>query len=276
MSFSRRIGACAVDQKPRALPAVGDDAIAEDQALARLELDLEAHAIALLGGCSACGYWNSRSTFWSACAASDSAVVDSCWRVCKASRLAPSSFVGERQVVGAGLQRVDHRLGEILADLRRSRGSSRRPCSACARWRARRSGRRPRPGCWRRRRWRRPDTEAAIARSPAVVSSTPAIASVELPSLLKVTVSVSPASRLLPLKPEIAGQLVDLGEHVVELAGERGAHGGVGGLLRLARGRLRRLDQLGDRGHAVIGGLQRLLRDADRVEQGVQVVGAHR
>src|ERR1019366_10544683 len=39
---------------------------------------------------SVCRYRNSRSTFWSACAASDSAVDDSCWRVCKASRFAPS------------------------------------------------------------------------------------------------------------------------------------------------------------------------------------------
>src|SRR6185503_9804948 len=42
----------AVDQKPRALAPVGDDRITDDQALTRLELDLEAHAIALLGGCS--------------------------------------------------------------------------------------------------------------------------------------------------------------------------------------------------------------------------------
>ena len=35
-------------------------------------------------------YWNSRSTFWSAWVASESAVEDSDWRVCNASRLAPS------------------------------------------------------------------------------------------------------------------------------------------------------------------------------------------
>src|SRR6185437_15397270 len=37
-------------------------------------------------------YWNRRRTAWLACDASDRAVVDSCWRVCKASKLAPSSF----------------------------------------------------------------------------------------------------------------------------------------------------------------------------------------
>src|SRR5712692_6743521 len=36
---------------------------------------------------------NRRSTLLAACAASDSAVVDSCWRVCNARRLAPSSLV---------------------------------------------------------------------------------------------------------------------------------------------------------------------------------------
>src|SRR4029079_14660066 len=37
-------------------------------------------------------YWNRRSTAWLACEASDNAVVESCCRVCKASRLAPSSL----------------------------------------------------------------------------------------------------------------------------------------------------------------------------------------
>src|SRR5712671_7359229 len=37
-------------------------------------------------------YWNNLRTAWLACEASDSAVVESCCRVCKASRLAPSSL----------------------------------------------------------------------------------------------------------------------------------------------------------------------------------------
>src|SRR6201999_2300091 len=37
-------------------------------------------------------YWNNRSTAWLACEASDNAVVDSCCRVCKASKFAPSSL----------------------------------------------------------------------------------------------------------------------------------------------------------------------------------------
>ena len=41
-------------------------------------------------------YWNSLRTFWSACDASDRAVVDSCWRGCNASRLAPSWFESAR------------------------------------------------------------------------------------------------------------------------------------------------------------------------------------
>ena len=70
----------ALDQEARALVAVGDHAFAEDQALARLQFDFEAHCSPLLAaaypavseGCRAgLDYWNSRSTFWSACAASD-------------------------------------------------------------------------------------------------------------------------------------------------------------------------------------------------------------
>src|SRR6185436_4113507 len=41
-------------------------------------------------------YWNSRSTAWLACEASDRAVVDNCWRVCKASKFAPSSLESAR------------------------------------------------------------------------------------------------------------------------------------------------------------------------------------
>src|ERR1035437_2515670 len=45
------------------------------------------------GAASVCRYRNSRSTFGSACAASDSAVDDNCWRVCKARRFAPSALL---------------------------------------------------------------------------------------------------------------------------------------------------------------------------------------
>src|SRR6476646_2670203 len=49
LAQDRRI---AVDQYPRALPAIGDDRITDDQALTWLEFDFEAHATPLLGGCS--------------------------------------------------------------------------------------------------------------------------------------------------------------------------------------------------------------------------------
>src|ERR1700731_1735815 len=39
---------------------------------------------------------NSLSTLFDACAASDRAVVESCWRVCRASMLAPSSLVSAK------------------------------------------------------------------------------------------------------------------------------------------------------------------------------------
>src|SRR5215470_7626868 len=41
-------------------------------------------------------YWNNRSTAWFAWLASDSAVVESCWRVCNASMLAPSVLTSAR------------------------------------------------------------------------------------------------------------------------------------------------------------------------------------
>ncbi len=76
----------------------------------------------------------SRSTPWSAWLASDSAVCESCWRVLRASRLAPSSFESASTRLSAPvLQRRDHVLGEILAGLhhrevgaeRRGRGAQR-------------------------------------------------------------------------------------------------------------------------------------------------------
>ena len=45
MSFSRRIGRVALDHKPGALLAVGDEAIAENEALAGFQLDLETHCV---------------------------------------------------------------------------------------------------------------------------------------------------------------------------------------------------------------------------------------
>src|SRR5688572_12272213 len=100
--------------------AIGDDRLADQDPLVRLQFNLERHGVPSLGwagsGNGVCGeqtpsgglrsdvwrarsgarrsktYWNSRSTAWLACEASDRAVVDSCWRVCKANRFAPSSF----------------------------------------------------------------------------------------------------------------------------------------------------------------------------------------
>jgi hypothetical protein len=43
MSFSRRIGTLAVDQQSGALVGVGDHAIADNDALAGLELDFQGH-----------------------------------------------------------------------------------------------------------------------------------------------------------------------------------------------------------------------------------------
>src|SRR5690242_20416094 len=58
----------------------------------------KAPPLAIMPGIGPCqpdrfrSYWNNRSTAWLACEASDRAVVDSCCRVCKARRLAPSSL----------------------------------------------------------------------------------------------------------------------------------------------------------------------------------------
>jgi hypothetical protein len=43
MSFLAQDGRLALDQQPRALIAVGDDAVAEDETLAGFQLDFEAH-----------------------------------------------------------------------------------------------------------------------------------------------------------------------------------------------------------------------------------------
>src|SRR6266702_2244520 len=133
-AFGRRVGAlrgqdvllaedrrAALDQQPGPLVGVGDDAVAEDDALARLELDLQGHGFlrtgrrrrnrfrSLLtdrknanGGAEAPPFCAAASstvqppksfrTLFEACAASASEVVDSDCLVCSASMLAPSSL----------------------------------------------------------------------------------------------------------------------------------------------------------------------------------------
>jgi hypothetical protein len=49
---------------------------------------------------------NNCNTFWSACAASDRATVESCWRVFRASMFAPSSFVSARTRLSAPICRT--------------------------------------------------------------------------------------------------------------------------------------------------------------------------
>src|SRR5947209_7156833 len=46
--------------------------------------------------CLSENYWSRRRTFWSDCEASDRALVERLWRVCRASRLAASSLESAR------------------------------------------------------------------------------------------------------------------------------------------------------------------------------------
>ena len=109
------------------------------------------------------------------------------------------------------------------------------------------------------------------------MKSTAVMVTLEVPLSFSVTVRselLLLSSRLMPLKPESPASVVDLAEDRVELGGEAGAHRGVGGLLRLADQRLGRLHQLGDRGDAVVGGLDRVDAARHRVEQVAEVAGA--
>ena len=111
------------------------------------------------------------------------------------------------------------------------------------------------------------------ARSPAALKSTAATVTLEVPVSFSVTVRSELAllsSRLMPLKPGVGGELIDLGDDFAELGGEARADRRVGGLLRLGNKRLGRLHQLGDRGDAVVGGLNGVERARHRVEQAAQ------
>src|SRR5690606_12452043 len=84
------------------------------------------------------------------------------------------------------------------------------------------------------------------------------------------------AQQVDAVEARVGREPVDLLEQGVELRGQRGAHVGVGGLLRLADERLGGLHQLRDRGDAVAGGLDRVDAVRHRVEQVAQVAGAVR
>ena len=71
----------------------------------------------------------------------------------------------------------------------------------------------------------------------------------------------------------VARELGDLRADRVELRREAGADRGVGGLHRLRGKRLTGLHQLGDRGDAVVGGLDGVDARRHRVEQVAQVAG---
>ena len=83
-----------------------------------------------------------------------------------------------------------------------------------------------------------------------------------------------PAEQVDAVEPGIGRKLVDLGTDGAELCGERCTDGGVRGLQRLAHQRLSRLHQLGDRGDAVVGGLDGVDAVRHGVEQVAQVAGA--
>ena len=119
--------------------------------------------------------------------------------------------------------------------------------------------------------------ELLIARSPVALKSTAAMVTLEVPVSFSVTVRSALlvlSSRLMPLKPESPASVVDLARIASNWAGEVGAHRGVGGLLRLGDQRLGRLHQLGDRGDAVVGGLDGVECAAHRIEQVAEVAGA--
>ena len=102
MSFSREDRRVAFDKQPDAFRAIGDEATAKNETFVGFELDLESHSFRVPRGRLKnptahdklhLDHQSNRSTFCSACAAKNRAVVDDCCRACKASKSAPSSLL---------------------------------------------------------------------------------------------------------------------------------------------------------------------------------------
>src|SRR6185312_11059232 len=145
-------------------------------------------------------YWKRRSTFWSACEASDRAVVDSCWRVCRARRFAPSwfesasvrSFAPVWSVLIVALVK-SWRICTVERLAPRVWACERRVVRAVVSWVDA---------------VEMSDAPAQLLaaplseRAPALVSVTPDTVTLDEPVSFNVTVRLLPLSRLMPLKPE--------------------------------------------------------------------------
>src|SRR6185369_5249323 len=88
--------------------------------------------------------------------------------------------------------------------------------------------------------------------------------------------AVAAVEQVDAVEARVTGELVNLAQDLAELGGQARADRRIRGLLRLRDKRLCGLHQLGDRGDAVVGGLNGVERARHRVEQAAQVTGAVR